>query len=153
MEVIMNTRAFILSALIAGAVMALLGNLPIINFFNCVLCMWVWLSSILAVFLYRRFATADPTLSMGQSAGLGAVSGVIGALIGAGISAIFTSSGMAGGLDALKSQPALAPYVDMITSKGFTFISLIIDLVLYSAFGALGGIIATGLIWKKPKTT
>jgi hypothetical protein len=135
--------------------MALLGNLPIVNFVNCLLCAWVWLSGILAVYLYRRFATANPSLSTGQGAILGALAGVIGAVIGAVISAVFTSAGMVKFLEALSFQlsyrPILEPYVSMLKSGGFAIISLIIDLILYAIFGAIGGLIATAAIWKTPK--
>jgi hypothetical protein len=153
----MNTRAFLLSALIAGVVMALLGQIPIINILNCVLCMWVWGSGILAIFLYRRFEPANPILSIGQGAGVGAVAGVVGAIIGAILSAIFKSAGWGALLSLAKAiagpSADLDPIANLITTGGFWFISLGIDLVLYAFFGAVGGIIATALIWKKPKTT
>jgi hypothetical protein len=71
------------------------------------------------------------------------------------LSAIFTSAGMLKTLEALSSQPSyqpyLEPYVRMLKSGGFAIISLIIDLILYAIFGAIGGLIATAAIWKSPK--
>jgi len=152
----MNTRAFLLSALITGAIVALLGNIPIINFINCFLCAWVWGGGILAVFFYRRFEQANPLLSVGQGAGLGAVAGVIGALIGGVVSAffnaIFGAANIASALSSLaQSSPELAQYLPyLIGTGGFWFVTLCINLALYAAFGAIGGVIATALIWKKP---
>ena len=152
----MNTRAFALSAVIAGVVMALLGNLPFINFCNCVLCMWVWGSSILAVFLYRQFNSAGPALSVSQGAILGVVTGVIGALIGALVEAVFASSSLAGAFEMMRSQEALRPAVDtylqMIKGGGYPIVGMLINLILYAGFGAVGGLIATALIWKAPTT-
>ena len=84
----MNTRSLILSALIAGAVLGTLGNLPVLNFFNCLLCLWVWLGGIFAVYLYNRYErnrtqVVEASATPGQGAGIGALAGVIGAAIGA----------------------------------------------------------------------
>jgi hypothetical protein len=150
----MNTRAFALSAVIAGVVMALLGSLPFINFCNCFLCMWVWGSSILAVFLYRQFNSAGPALSVGQGAILGVTTGVIGAVIGFLVEAVFASASLAGAFDLMRSQPALQPfsdaYLQMIKGGGFPILGKLVNLVLYAGFGAVGGLIATALIWKTP---
>ena len=78
----MNTRSFLLSALIAGLVIGFLGNLPLLNIVNCFLCIFVWIGGILAVFLYGRFQHGQDRLSAGQGAGLGAVAGVIGVFVG-----------------------------------------------------------------------
>jgi hypothetical protein len=155
----MTTRAFLLSALITGAIVALLGNIPILNFVNCFLCAWVWGGGILAVFLYQRFEQANPLLSVGQGAGLGAVAGVVGALIGGVVSAIFNAifgalnitSALSSALS--QSSPEVAQYLPMlIGGGGFELVTLCINLFLYAAFGAIGGVIATALIWKKPTT-
>jgi hypothetical protein len=152
----MNTRAFAFSAVIAGVVMALLGSLPFINFCNCLLCIWVWGSSILAVFLYRRFDRVSPVLSVGQGAILGVVAGVIGAFLGFLVEAVFSSASLAGAFDLLRSQPSLQPFVDgylqLVKGGGYPILARLINLVLYAGFGAVGGILATSLIWKAPQT-
>ena len=151
----MNTRAFLLSALLGGLIMGVLGNIPILNFLNCLLCAWVWLSGILAVFFYRRFDTANPALSIGQGLALGAVAGVIGAIIGSIVSAIFSTAGTAALVSYLKSIPGYSSDLDQFTNLagvgGFSFFCLAANLVLYSLFGAVGGLIGTALIWKAPK--
>ena len=150
----MNTRALLFSALIAGAVMALLSNIPVLNFVNCILCGWVWLSGIFAVYLYRRFAAPNLNLSNGQGAAVGALAGVVGAIIGAVIGAIFSAimgAGVSSALTLLQSQPGFenyAPYLNMVMGGGFSLIGLGCNLILYALFGAIGGLIATALIWK-----
>jgi hypothetical protein len=151
----MNTRSFLLAALIGGAIMGFLGNIPILNFINCFLCAWVWLSGILAVYLYRRFELANPALSVGQGLALGAVAGVIGAIIGAIVGAIFGGLGAAALVSSLRNMPGYDPssmdtFTNLIAGGGFSLISLSCNLVLYALFGAIGGLIGTALIWKAP---
>lgn len=146
----MNTRAFIFSALIAGLVMALLSNIPVLNFLNCILCMWVWLSGILAVFIYRRMSAANPALSVGQGAGLGAVTGIFGGLIGALLGALFTGL-WASSLGLLQNQQELQPLLNSLPNAGFSFFWTLMNLALYTIFGAIGGSIATAAIWKEPR--
>ncbi len=150
----MNSRAFLLSVGIAGVVMAILSNLPLISICNCLLCMWVWGSSILAVYLYRNFDKTGPMLSVGQGVALGIAAGVVGGIIGAIISAIFAGANTAAMLDFLRSQESLRPYLDtyggLIQSGGFHLLGSLFSIVIYAIFGAVGGIIATTLIWKAP---
>jgi hypothetical protein len=151
----MNTRSFLLAALIGGAVMGFLGNIPILNFVNCFLCAWVWLSGILAVYLYRRFELANPALSVGQGLALGAVAGVIGAIIGAIVGAIFGGLGAAALVSSLRNMPGYDPssmdtVTNLVAGGGFSLIALTCNLVLYALFGAIGGLIGTALIWKAP---
>jgi hypothetical protein len=65
----MNTRAFLLSALVAGLVMGLLGNLPLLNLINCILCLWIWLGGFCCVPV-PAFHTSTG-LTVGQGLGLG----------------------------------------------------------------------------------
>jgi hypothetical protein len=157
----MNMRAFALSALIAGVVMGVLGNIPIVNIFNCLLCMWVWLSAILAVFLYRRFAPEAAFLSVGEGAGLGAVAGVIGAVVGAVVSLMFNALFASAGFDPavvlqqLQAQgfdlpPGAMPAIQALAGTGSVIVSMLCNGIVYAIFGAIGGIIAAALIWKKP---
>jgi hypothetical protein len=86
----MNARAFWLSTLIAGALMGLLANLPVLNLINCFLCIWIWLGGALAVYLYRRFHPVGVAPTVGQGALLGIVAGLIAAVVGA---VVFTVTG------------------------------------------------------------
>ena len=159
----MNMRAFTLSALIGGLVMGVLSNVPVINFANCLLCMWVWLSAILAVFLYRSFAKEAPYLSVGEGAGLGAVAGIVGAVVGAIVSLMFNALFASAGFDPavmlqqLQAQgivvpPEALPAIQALAGTGSVFFSLVCNGLVYAIFGAIGGIIAAALIWKKPET-
>ncbi len=144
----MDTRARWTAIGIAGVAMALLGNLPLVNFFNCILCMWVWLGGALAVILYRR-AQPGQALTAGQGAGLGALAGLVGALVGfvvyyltASVSAPLMD-GLAKALNINLPTPISAQ--DPSSAIGGALFFLAVDLILYPGFGALGGLIAANM--------
>jgi lysylphosphatidylglycerol synthetase-like protein (DUF2156 family) len=143
----MNTRAFLLATLISGVVMGLLGGLPLISVLNCVLCMWVWLSAILAVMLYRNFEGTKPKVTPSQGALLGVVSGVIGAFIVWLISLLTRNVAMSYIAQLLSATGTNIP--DSLLRTGASIFSLFFDLVLYAIFGAVGGLIGAA-IFKSP---
>ena len=142
----MNSRSFFLSALIAGVVIGLLGNLPVLNLINCFLCIWVWVGGILAVFLYRRFEHGGPGLTGGQGAGLGALSGLIGAFVGVVVYALtsFISmplfNNLARSFDIQGDLPWDAGGFPEIIASAFFF--LVVNAILYPLFGAISGFVA-----------
>jgi hypothetical protein len=144
----MNTRAFLLASLIAGVVMGLLGGLPLISVLNCVLCMWVWLSAILAVVLYRSFEGSHPRVTTGQGALLGLVSGIIGAVVVWLISLLSRNAAMGYISQILTSSGVNLP--SGVLQAGIGFFSLFFDLILYAIFGAIGGLIGAA-IFKGPE--
>lgn len=144
----MNTKAFLLASLIAGVVMGLLGGLPIVSFANCVLCMWVWLAAILAVWLYRRLEGSTPTVTPSQGALLGVTSGVIGALI-VWLLSLLTKDAAAQFVGEIAAQAGVNLPANLI-GGGLSILGLVIDLVLYALFGAVGGLIGAAIF--KPKT-
>ena len=145
----MNTRSFTFAVLMAGVVMALLGNLPILNLVNCILCLWVWLSGALAVILYRRFQHGQPGPTGGQGAGLGAVAGLVGALVGFGVfvlTSAITTPILQSLARALSVEGDLPPQMmDGGGTFGGALFFLVINIVLYPLFGALGGLITANL--------
>ena len=148
----MNSRSFILSALIAGAVIGLFGNLPLLNLVNCFLCVFAWIGGALAVFLYRRFQHGGPDLTTGQGAGLGAVSGLIGAVFGV-VVYLVTSSLSTPLFNSLYRAFDPTGELPLQSSIGGTLISaavfFFLDAILYTAFSALSAFITTSLLTKK----
>jgi hypothetical protein len=145
----MNTRSFTLAVIIAGVVMGLLGNLPILNLINCLLCLWVWLSGALAVILYRRFQHGQPGPTGGQGAGLGAVAGLIGALVGFGVF-VLTSFITTPIMESLARSLRVEGDMPFSSSGpwgaiGGAVFFLILNIVLYPLFGALGGLITANM--------
>jgi len=145
----MNTRSFLFATLIAGAAMGLLGNLPVLNLVNCLLCIWVWLGGALAVILYRRFQGGSTIPTLGQGAGLGAVAGLIGAVVGFGVyllTAAVTAPIMEGLIRALEVQGDVFPQpLNSGGTLGGALFFLLVDLGLYPLFGALGGLITASM--------
>ncbi len=151
----LNQRALLISAGIAGVVMALLSNIPLINCVNCLLCGWIWAGGILAVFIYRN-QEHNPPLDVTKGIIIGALAGVVAAVIGAIFALIFR------GLNAafVTALASLNPDVqsfggglgNLIASTSFGILDLIRNIIVYGIFGAIGGVIATALIWKSPAT-
>jgi hypothetical protein len=146
----MNSRSFLLSTLIAGLLIGIFGNLPLLNLINCFLCLWVWIGGILAVVFYRQFQQGRADLTVAQGAGLGALAGLIGAVVGAVVFAV-TSRLSFPIFDALSrffefgSDFALpgAGFWEIVTT---TLVFLVIDGILYPIFGALGGMIGASIL-------
>jgi hypothetical protein len=152
----MNTRSFLLATGIAGVLMALFSTLPFISVANCCLCLWLWTGGILAVFLYRKFANVSGPLTISQGLLLGLVAGIISAVIGAVVEAVVGpySWGIindlvsrVGGL-----QDTMGPILEMTRAGGggFSFVTLIMNLLIYSFFGLIGGMLGT-VIFKGQK--
>ncbi len=146
----LNTRSLLVSGLIAGVLMGILSQIPLIACVNCLLLGWVWGGGIFAVFLYRR-SEKNPPLSATQGLVLGATAGVVGAVVG-GLAAI-----LLGGLSAAFGQTinnlvgnSGSSLTSFFLSSGFDIFRIIRDVVIYGIVGAIGGLIATSLIWKAP---
>lgn len=148
----MDARARWTAIGIAGVGMGLLGNLPLLNFVNCILCIWAWLGGAMAVVLYRRSQAGTPVVSTGQGAGLGALAGLVGAIVGV-ITYLLTAS---------LSAPLMTSMMQTLNMNlptgmqnpgsvlGWALILLVIDLVLYPLFGGLGGLITANILKPKP---
>jgi len=150
----MNSRSFILSALIAGVIIGVLANLPLLNLINCFLCLWVWVGGILGVVFYRKFQHGGPDLTPGQGAGLGAIAGLIGAFVGVVVYAATS----------FISMPLFARLAEYFQVEGdlpfrtggpgavltSAFVFFLMDVVAYPLFGALSGLIGASLFRKQP---
>ncbi len=148
----MDSRARWTAIGIAGVGMGLLGTLPLLNFVNCILCIWCWLGGALAVVLYRRSQPGQPIISTGQGAGLGALAGLVGAIVG-GITYYLTASLSEPLMTSMMKAFNMTLPVGMQnpgSAFGGALFWLVVDLVLYPSFGALGGLIAANLLKPKP---
>ncbi len=145
----MNTRSLVLTVLIAGTLIGVLANLPILNLINCALCIWVWLGGSLAVLIYRRLQHSQPGLTASQGAGLGAFAGLVGAFVGSVVFLVTSPisipifNALARSLQIEGDLPFQSNSIwDMV---GTAFVFLVIDAVLYPLFGALSGMITANL--------
>ena len=154
----MNTRALLLSGLIAGVLMGILSEVPILSIANCCLCLWIWSGGIFAVYLYRRFDnTVGPTtITHGLLVGLvaGLVAAVIGTILAAIIGPIAWQFVNQVIISLQGSGMNLGPAADWFRStSGFSFFELFTNLVFYSIFGLVGGILGTLIFKGKPDVT
>ncbi|MFN8483974.1 MAG: hypothetical protein U0768_13120 [Anaerolineae bacterium] len=147
----MNRRSFMLAALIAGAAIGALGNLPLFNLINCFLCIWVWVGGFLAVYLYRRFEHGVSVLSPGQGAGVGALAGLIGAFVGIVVYSLtsFISAPLFGAVERALQIEGDVPFQSGVAGVpeiiGSALVFLLLDVVLYPLFGAISGLIAASM--------
>ena len=146
----MNTRYFLITTALAGALTALLSAVPFINLVNCLLCGWLWIGGIFAVWLYRYFS--DASVERGQGAMLGAVMGLFAAVIAtllgliAGTSASSVTPDQMAQLEEMMGESA-----QILTSPTtLVTISLVANLIFDPLFGALGGLIGASIFKSKP---
>jgi len=148
----MNTRALLLSGLIAGALMALFSELPILSIANCCLCLWIWAGGIFAVFLYRRFDNTVGPTTLTQGVLVGLVAGLISAVIGTLLAVILGPISwqfINQIITAIQGTGTdLGPFTDLLEARsGFSLFELFTNLVFYAFFGVVGGMLGT-LIFK-----
>jgi hypothetical protein len=142
---VINNRSLLITALIAGLAMGVLSSLPIINLLNCLLCAWLWLGGIFAVWYYRRENPGSITL--GQGALIGAAAGLAGALVGTILTWLIGGAGLAQAL--INQREMLGEAGEMIfpvVAGGLGMIfSLLFNLIFYPLFGAIGGLIGASI--------
>jgi hypothetical protein len=146
----LNQRSLVMSALIAGVGMGLLSSIPLVACVNCLLLAWVWGGAIAAVSIYRRYENGV-FLNNTQGAVIGAAAGIVGAII-AGIASLLLSSVSVAAMESLRAYAGESG-VDVpgfVFGAGANIVGTLINLVLFAVVGAIGGLIATALIWKAP---
>ncbi len=158
----MNTKSMLIAAGIGGVVMTILSGMPFLSCVNCLLCAGVWGSGILAVYVYGMSDRTLPRLSVGQGALLGLAAGVVGAFLlsiwGVISSLLFAGSTAAQYADMMKQLDSMGntvpeSYRGMIeqyaSATGNVLVGTLCNFVIYPLFGMIGGLIGSGLIWKK----
>lgn len=146
-------------ALIGGAAAGVLSGIP---FINCLCCLWIIGGGMLAAYYLSKDSTLPTTT--GDGAIVGIFAGIIAAILGFIISLPFSAlsekfvQGMMdrfseyykdipSGFERFFSEGAFE------TSIAWTLIGLVFSVVVYSALGALGGIIGISLFGKKKVKT
>jgi len=154
----MNSRSMLIAAGVGGLIMLVLTKIPLISCLNCLFCISYWGSGILTVWFYRLMEKDKPGLEVGQGIILGVLAGVVGAVLAALFGALFAGTSALSALDSIRNVPGLSDRIpalsgDMLRQAtsfgGGLFGGLLCNLILYPLFGAIGGAIAAGLIWKK----
>ena len=153
----MNTRALLLSGLIAGVLMGILSEVPILSIANCCLCLWIWAGGIFSVFLYRRFDNTVGPTTLTQGVLVGLVSGLVAAVLGTILAAILGPISWQFINQLLTSIQGsgtnLGPFADVLEARaGFSLFELFTNLVFYAFFGVVGGMLGTLIFKGKPET-
>jgi|ERR1041385_1741257 hypothetical protein len=150
-------------ALYGGVIMAVISTVPFLNFINCLCCAGILLGGLLAVFFYKNNFTPDTQpFTSGDCMAVGALAGVVGAAIGTVLSMLFLK--LFGNImseiiaDLIRNlnvdlpeevMKSLDESMAMATSPFMMIIHFFSNLVLYSLFGMLGGLIGYNVY--KPK--
>lgn len=96
-----------------------------------------------AVWFYRR-QTAQP-LTAGQGAMIGLVAGVIGAILSSIIASLFGADAMQAVLDADPTGQTRSVLGGFVGGTASFIVGLLINIILYPLFGAIGGAIYAAL--------
>lgn len=141
---------FLKAALIGGAIGGVASSLPILNLFNCCFCLLNMGGAAMAVGIYlkdspsERIGNGDAALC-GGFAGMtaGVVVGILGVLMqfvaGSAMVALY------GHLASILPPDILSK---MTMQMGMSFAYLPLYVILYGAFGALGGFLSLHLFFK-----
>jgi hypothetical protein len=161
-----------LSALVCGFGAAVLTTIPGIQGIGC--CLLAPVASVVAIYLYKKSQTGLIKIQTGTGILLGLLTGIFAALFASGFEIIITYitrtsdlvtsmpeaervvKEMNLGPAAEESMEVLKQMVSEIQSKGFSFLYAFLitttNLITYSIFGMLGGLIGTAIINKRSQS-
>jgi hypothetical protein len=154
----MKSSSMLVAAGVGGLIMLALTKIPLISCLNCLFCIGIWGSGILTVWFYRQMEKDQPGLDIGQGILLGILAGVAAAVLASVVGAVFSGANTLASLDQLRNVNGVSerfPFLSGYYFQRATLFSgsliggLLCNLILYPLFGAIGGAIATGIIWKK----
>ena len=138
-------------ALFGGLFTGVLSALPFISAGNCLCCLWVVCGGALAAYLLQQ-NQASP-IEAGDGAIVGVLSGLVGAVVASALAIPLQLLMGPMGADFLRSlaesasdvPPEVQNILDQMATTGFgvaaMVIGLIVNLVLFSVFGLLGGLL------------
>ncbi|MGE0786556.1 MAG: hypothetical protein AB7S26_12870 [Sandaracinaceae bacterium] len=131
--------------IIGGVVAGVLSLIPIVNYCNLIFCMWMLLGSALAVYLVQN--KVGTKIEAGEGAAIGGLTGLVtGGLFGLIYMLLFLVFGASMIPGAASGRVGMSE-----TGMGIGMMLLIcvgcviLALVLYGAFGALGGLIGSAV--------
>lgn len=153
---------FLKPALIGGLVTGFLSWVPIINWGNCLCCMWVIVGGVLAAYFLAE--QQQRRISSGDGALAGLLSGVFGALIEGVLHlmsfSIFGMRMMRSQIEHARSLRGIPPEVQRILENieaghigGFIAMLMVLvflaGLIITAIFGALGGLLGASIFGQK----
>jgi hypothetical protein len=143
-------------ALLGGVFIGVLSALPFISAANCCCCLWVIGGGVLSVYLRQQNTASALPPSEGALMGLmaGFIGGIISSVLGYAIFAVMgpmQNEWLMRLLEANQETPAEvreAMERMMANSGAFALAGMVFNVVIYSVFGLLGGLLGT-VIFKK----
>ena len=151
-------------ALIGGAAIGILSSLPLVNLGNCICCMWVIGGGALASWLLtKQHPGGAGSVTYGDGAFVGVLSGIVGAMIATLISLPFrllAAEGLRSQQEAFEELLNEFPEVEgpirelilRLFSPEISFTTLLVNffmnLIVFSLFAMIGGIIMVTILKK-----
>ena len=134
-------------ALIGGAIGGVLSAIPLLSTLNCCFCLLNHVGVGAGLALYLK-ANPNDRVSAEEAAGAGAISGVVAGFV-AGVVGMVMSL-MIGSLlsPVYRSFPRELRQMLTLRSMGGGVVGIPVNMVIYAAFGALGGFVLMQLVFK-----
>jgi len=143
------------AVLIAGLIAGVLSATPIVDICNIFCCLWIVLGGLIGVYVISK--DVDRKIEYGEGAFIGLLIGLVAAVVSTIVDTVFTIFGLELIPEwLLEEVPQLAQLKELEAGMGLgvlLFIGLVVSLVTFGAFGALGGIIGTAIYGKKKDTS
>ena len=147
-------------ALIGGCVFGVLATLPYVNAVNVACCALYIGGGVLAAYLYMKEQPALAKAPYGDGAVVGVLAGLFGAVAGTLVGAVLALMGVvedevAAALAALDAQGIELPtFVRELIGGGpasasLIGLSLVFNLISYSIFATIGGLVGVAIFHKK----
>jgi hypothetical protein len=142
-----DTSRLIIPALGFGLLAGILSSVPVLSLLNCVFCLWVVLCGGLAVYMVKRHYNIQGKIITMKAALAGAITGGIAGII-TNIPALISREDMVTTLQEVLNQPE---FQEIWKEAGTNLeesmdqlivLAVILNIVLFLLFGALGGIIS-----------
>jgi hypothetical protein len=150
----MKSEEYIKPVLIAGIIAGVISSVPFIGWLNICCCLWILLAGIMAVYMVA--SGLDKKIDYGQGAFIGLLSGLVAAVVSTILDSILLTFGYNIIQHLADRFSEFEKIRDLIYTTELGFFSFIFDLlisiVFFAVFGALGGIIGTALYSKKKET-
>ncbi len=163
-----SAQKMLIPVLIGGAAMALISYIPLLNTINCLCCAGIMGGAVLGVWFYRKTYPTNQGFGPKEGAKIGALSGIVGAVLYSLLelariwaqAAVFNSefrdaldqamSQMESqGQDPAKVEQASKMIMSIMDSPlMLAAILFVSSLLMFTAFGAIGGAIG-GKIFKR----
>jgi len=153
-----KTEEYTRPVLIAGAIAGVLSAVPLVNLLNIICCLWILVGGVIGVYILK--SDSGRKIEYGEGALIGLLSGLVAAVVSTVLNTLLALAGLNIGMMMMQRMinrfPEFEQFRDMMSAARvgvFSIITgLLFSLVIFGAFGALGGVIGTAIYGKKKET-